>query len=413
MENCYVVKIGISAEEHDSFVKANKQVNLLQSSSWAKVKHHWQHERIGVYCDSQLVASMSLLIKPLPLGLSMIYIPRGPVMDYSNRNLVIFVVNMLKDYAKQKKAIMVKCDPALMFKQYKLSDSVRGICDHGQEAIDAMINAGLKWSGLTVEMSETIQPRFQANCYLDKDLLETFPKHTKRLMADARKRGVEVYRASSSDLTAFAQVVSLTEERKQTSLRDLDYFKQLMVIYGDDAYLHLAKVNIPAQLTLLKTELQTVDHQLASVESHQKKKLRKLSDQKKALLKNICECEKFSEKYPQEVVIAGILSIAYGESMEMLYAGMNDDFKKYYPQYLLYPKVFEDAYGHGIKWANMGGVEGDLSDGLTKFKANFNPTIEESVGEFNIPSSPLYYPFNLFYHWRKRSSFFKHRSSRK
>ena len=88
--------------------------------------------------------------------------------------------------------------------------------------------------------------------------------------------------------------------------------------------------------------------------------------------------------------------------MEMLYAGMNDDFKKFYPQYLLYPKVFQDAYQDGIVWANMGGVEGSLDDGLTKFKANFSPTIEEFIGEFNLPVSPLYHIANVMYKIRKQ-----------
>lgn len=77
--------------------------------------------------------------------------------------------------------------------------------------------------------------------------------------------------------------------------------------------------------------------------------------------------------------------------MEMLYAGMNDEFKKFYPQYSLYPKVFEDAYADGIIGANMGGVEGSLDDGLTKFKSNFNPMIEEYIGEFNLPVNTLLY----------------------
>ncbi len=37
----------------------------------------------------------------------------------------------------------------------------------------------------------------------------------------------------------------------------------------------------------------------------------------------------------------------------------------------------------------MGGVEGSLDDGLTKFKDNFYPTINEMIGEFDI----LVYPF--------------------
>lgn len=45
---------------------------------------------------------MSLLIKPLPLGMTMIYIPRGPVMDYTNAELVAFTIKTLKAYGKKK-----------------------------------------------------------------------------------------------------------------------------------------------------------------------------------------------------------------------------------------------------------------------------------------------------------------------
>ena len=39
----------------------------------------------------------------------------------------------------------------------------------------------------------------------------------------------------------------------------------------------------------------------------------------------------------------------------------------------------------------MGGVEGTLDDGLTKFKDNFAPTINEFIGEFDLPVNTLLY----------------------
>ena len=36
-------------------------------------------------------------------------------------------------------------------------------------------------------------------------------------------------------------------------------------------------------------------------------------------------------------------------------------------------------------------IEGTLDDGLTKFKDNFNPTINEFIGEFDIPIYPFMY----------------------
>ncbi|HHK0740614.1 TPA: peptidoglycan bridge formation glycyltransferase FemA/FemB family protein, partial [Streptococcus pyogenes] len=180
------------------------------------------------------------------------------------------------------------------------------------------------------------------------------------------------------------------------------YFQKLMTTYGDKAYLHLAKVNIPQKLDQYRQQLILINQDITRTQAHQKKRLKKLEDQKASLERYITEFEGFTDQYPEEVVVAGILSISYGNVMEMLYAGMNDDFKKFYPQYLLYPKVFQDAYQDGIIWANMGGVEGSLDDGLTKFKANFAPTIEEFIGEFNLPVSPLYHIANTMYTIRKQ-----------
>ncbi|HES2856306.1 TPA: aminoacyltransferase [Streptococcus pyogenes] len=397
----FYAKIGISEEEHDSFVKEHQQISVLQGSDWAKIKNQWQNERIGIYKEEKQVASLSLLIKLLPLGRSIIYIPRGPVMDYLDRDLVAFTMKTLKDYGKTKKALFIKYDPAILLKQYAL----------GQEeeekplalaAIKNLQEAGVHWTGLTMEIADSIQPRFQANIYTQENLEMQFPKHTRRLIKDAKQRGVETYRTSQSELHKFSKIVSLTEKRKNISLRNEAYFQKLMTTYGDKAYLHLAKVNIPQKLDQYRQQLILINQDITRTQAHQKKRLKKLEDQKASLERYITEFEGFTDQYPEEVVVAGILSISYGNVMEMLYAGMNDDFKKFYPQYLLYPNVFQDAYQDGIIWANMGGVEGSLDDGLTKFKANFAPTIEEFIGEFNLPVSPLYHIANTMYKIRKQ-----------
>ncbi|HER9114846.1 TPA: aminoacyltransferase [Streptococcus pyogenes] len=397
----FYAKIGISEEEHDSFVKEHQQISVLQGSDWAKIKNQWQNERIGIYKEEKQVASLSLLIKLLPLGRSIIYIPRGPVMDYLDRDLVAFTMKTLKDYGKTKKALFIKYDPAILLKQYAL----------GQEeeekplalaAIKNLQEAGVHWTGLTMEIADSIQPRFQANIYTQENLEMQFPKHTRRLIKDAKQRGVETYRASQSELHKFSKIVSLTEKRKNISLRNEAYFQKLMTTYGDKAYLHLAKVNIPQKLDQYRQQLNLINQDITRTQAHQKKRLKKLEDQKASFERYITEFEGFTDQYPEEVVVAGILSISYGNVMEMLYARMNDDFKKFYPQYLLYPKVFQDAYQDGIIWANMGGVEGSLDDGLTKFKANFAPTIEEFIGEFNLPVSPLYHIANTMYKIRKQ-----------
>ncbi|MGT2755672.1 aminoacyltransferase [Streptococcus ovuberis] len=400
----YSYKVGISAQEHDQFAMASDQTNLLQSSNWAKVKDNWANERIGFYEDGTLVASCSLLIKLLPLGFTMLYIPRGPIMNYSDQDLVKFVIQSLKTYGKTKRALFIKFDPALLLRQYALQDAPSSPeKEETQIYLKNLENAGAIWLGRTSHIAESIQPRFQANVYTAANLAEQFPKHTKRLMKDANNRGVITSRGDLKDLPEFAKVVALTEGRKGVALRNEAYFRKLMTIYGQDAYLHLAKVNLSQRLTDYQTQLKQVNRDLAETADHQKKRLTKLQQQKASIEKYIQEFSEFTETYPDELVIAGILSIRFGHSMEMLYAGMNEAFKKFYPQYSLYPKVFQDAFHDGVAWANMGGVEGSLDDGLTKFKANFAPMFEEYIGEFDIPVNSLLYKLSRFaYQTRKK-----------
>ena len=51
----YTYKTGLSTSEHDRFVIDSPQTNLLQSSSWAKIKDSWGNDRLGFYQDGNLV----------------------------------------------------------------------------------------------------------------------------------------------------------------------------------------------------------------------------------------------------------------------------------------------------------------------------------------------------------------------
>lgn len=396
-------KIGISVKEHDDFVSHHPQINLLQSSSWAKIKDNWENERLGFYKNGELVAVASILIKKLLLGYTMMYIPRGPIMDYQDKDLVTFVMRSLKQFGFRRRSVFIKFDPALILKQYPINQSSAEFSENklSVEAIQNLKDANCQWSGRTIAMSETIQPRYQANRILKEEGASDFPKHTKRLMRDAVKRGVSTYRGSLSDISNFETIVALTERRKNVSLRNQEYFQKLMEIYGEDAYLHLAKINVPEHLMEYREQLQQIKKDLSETDEYQKKRLTKLQQQAKSIEKYIIEFQELVQQYPEEIVIAGVLSVSFGETLEMLYAGMDDRFKKFYPQYILYPKVFDDAFNDGKIWANMGGIEGTLDDGLSDFKSNFSPVVQEYIGEFTLPVNFLYHLATCFYQLRK------------
>lgn len=391
----------IDGKTHDEFIQTSPYCSLLQSSKWACIKDNWNHEIVGVKKDDELVASALVLIKPLPLHMSMMYIPRGPVMDFNDVELIRFFFDNLKQWAKKYHTLFIKLDPNIHVKDYKLEEVMENYYDGTYQIIDNLKQGNLIHQGFTTYMEESIQPRFQANVYKCDDFEESLPRHTKRLVKDALKHHVQVEKADISALNQFAEVVKKTENRKNVSLRNYEYFDKLMKTYGDDAYLFLAKVNIEKTLNDLYQQQEDNSKDLASLKQNSPKKERRLLDIKASLEKSIAEFESFDDEYQGDTVIAGILSVKFGNTMEMLYAGMDEHFKKFMPQYYLYIENMKYGFDHGCDYANMGGIEGDLNDGLTQFKSNFNPMINEYIGEFDLPVN------GLLYHLSKKAYTFR------
>ena len=398
----YTYKIGISAQEHDDFVKASSQTNLLQSASWAKVKDNWDNERIGFYKNDQLVASASILIKPLPLGMTMLYIPRGPIMDYHDQKLLQFVLNSLKQFAKTKKALFIKFDPSLFLVQAQTGEDRK----EQQETLDVIQNlqkAGAIWMGRTESLDETIQPRFQANIYKDNFSEELLSKSTRQAIRTARNKGIQVQFGGKELLDDFSTLMKKTENRKSIHLRGKDYYQKLLDTYPEHSYITLASINLNERLESLQAQKAKAEKEASKFT--EKTKPGKIENNKQEQKRLQEEMDFLSEKIAQGVTtvpLSGTLVLEYGATSENIYAGMDEEYRRYQPALLTWYETAKHAFDRGANWQNMGGVENDLDGGLYHFKSKFNPTIEEFVGEFNLPTNPLYHLSNLAYTLRKK-----------
>ena len=398
----YSYKIGITAEEHDEFVKNSPQTNLLQSSDWAKIKDNWGNERLGIYQDQKLVAVASILIQPLPLGFTMLYIPRGPIMDYQNSQLVSFMLQSIKTYAKSKRAVFAKFDPSLFLRKGLIGQEAKD-----QEASLAIIQSlkecGVEWVGRTEDMGETIQPRFQANIYKEYFTEDQLSKSTKQAIRTARNKGVEVIFGGTELLDEFAALMKKTEARKGIHLRGKDYYEKLLTTYAGQSYITLSRINLAQRLASLKEQLEK--NQAEASRFNEKTKPGKIDNnrQEKERLEEEIQFLNQELKDGQEIVsLSGTLTLEFGGTSENVYAGMDENFRRYQPAILTWYETAQHAFDRGADWQNMGGVENHLDGGLYHFKSKFNPMIEEFVGEFNLPTSLLYPLVNKAYQLRKK-----------
>ncbi len=449
----YTYKIGISEKEHDEFLLNNKQCNLLQSSNWAGIKSNWSTERIGFYEDDQLVATASLLIKNLPMNFTLIYIPRGPIMDYTDYELVDFVISSLKEFGKSKRAIFVKFDPSLFLTRYLVTTDPETNEEEDEVTITLikfLTRLGVEWTGRTRDIGQTIQPRIQANIHAKNADFQLLPKKTKQAIRTAQNKGIDLTIGGPELLEDFATLMKKTEDRKGINLRGIDYYRKLMDTYPDDSYITMTSLDLVKRQRELTNQLEQAklakskftdktkpgkiketenaidrftgeinflnEHIQTGVTTAQQAKLAKSKFTDKTKPGKIKETENAIDRFTGEInflnehiqtgvttaPLAGTLTIVYGKTSENLYAGMDETFRNYQAALLTWYETGQEAFKRGCAWHNLGGVENNLDGGLYQFKSKLNPTLEEFAGEFNIPVSPLHGPAMLAYNLRKQ-----------
>ena len=384
----------INNEKYTEFIKSHKHGNMMQAIEWSAIKNTWGAVRVAVSDDEDnIIAAAQVLTRK-----GLWYVPRGPILDYNNKELLGFFLTNLKKFAKTKQAKLVKLDIPIAVKDEKLANFKDVDVDRSNdELIKTFKSYGYNHKGFSLDMSSTIQPRFNTVTKLEKPVPDLFSKDTRRLIRDADKKFVEVRRCGKENLDDFLFALACTEKRKNISLRGREYFENLLDTFGDNALLYISYINVEKALKECYNRKENLEKEIEELGEKSPKKKRTLEEQvagtdKLIALFNGLEIEDKSK----DQVISAAITIAYGNHAEIIYAGMNEDFAKLPAQYKVFSDTMKKAQEMGISEVSMGGIEGSLNDSLLGFKSKFSPNIVEYYGEFDLVISHV---FNLMYNY--------------
>lgn len=384
----------INNEKYTEFIKSHKHGNMMQAIEWSAIKNTWGAVRVAVSDDEDnIIAAAQVLTRK-----GLWYVPRGPILDYNNKELLGFFLTNLKKFAKTKQAKLVKLDIPIAVKDEKLANFKDIDADRSNdELIKTFKSYGYNHKGFSLDMSSTIQPRFNTVTKLEQPVPDLFSKDTRRLIRDADKKFVEVRRCGKENLDDFLFALSCTEKRKNISLRGREYFENLLDTFGDNALLYISYINVEKALKECHNRKENLEKEIEELGEKSPKKKRTLEEQvagtdKLIALFNGLEIEDKSK----DQVISAAITIAYGNHAEIIYAGMNEDFAKLPAQYKVFSDTMKKAQEMGISEVSMGGIEGSLNDSLLGFKSKFSPNIVEYYGEFDLVISHV---FNLMYNY--------------
>jgi peptidoglycan pentaglycine glycine transferase (the first glycine) len=195
----------VTSSEWSDFTSSHPETHILQSNKWGELKRHFGWDVIQVICGNN---GAQVLIRDLPFGRKMAYLPMGPIGDEWSA-----VLNEIDNICIQNRVLFLKIEP-----------------DESTNQLEAAI----KMPGI-LPSPQTIQPRRSIIVNLSgepQSILARMKQKTRYNIGLAGKKGVTVQ--PWGDLVSFHRMMTTTGERDTFGVHSLSYYQNAYELFHPD-----------------------------------------------------------------------------------------------------------------------------------------------------------------------------------
>jgi peptidoglycan pentaglycine glycine transferase (the first glycine) len=203
--------------------------HILQTWEWAQVKskYGWQPMPFVWKDGGHIHAAAMLLKRSLPIGgfsaqLSVLYAPKGPLMDWNDAALRARVLDDLQAFAKRQGAILLKIDPDVV-----LGTGVPGSEEAveetgGQAVISDMNRHGWMFSAEQIQFRNSVLLDLSTS---EDEMLARMKQKTRYNVRLAIRKGVTVRSGTADDFPMLYKMYAETSLRDGFVIRDEGYYR--------------------------------------------------------------------------------------------------------------------------------------------------------------------------------------------
>jgi lipid II:glycine glycyltransferase (peptidoglycan interpeptide bridge formation enzyme) len=217
--------------------------HLLQSWAWGEFKQQfgWSTERLQVG-----QAAAQILFRKLPLGFTLAYIPKGPMVDWHNPAEWRSLLEAAHTLARQKRAVFLKIEPDVWLPEGQEVASENSPhpqpLSRGERGVEVR---QLTEAGFTPADPSQPQTSVLVDLSGDEDtILAAMKQKTRYNIRLAERKGVTVRQGDEADIETFYALSQLTAARDGFGVHRLAYYRTVFTLFG------------PEQCALLLTEFE-------------------------------------------------------------------------------------------------------------------------------------------------------------
>ncbi|MFW5713602.1 MAG: lipid II:glycine glycyltransferase FemX, partial [Brevefilum sp.] len=220
----------------NELIKDLPGAHALQTWQWAQVKSQfgWEphplvwHDASGQVTAGALLLQRRLMDQIFAMRLSVMYVPRGPLLDWSDRELAEEVLQDLQNYARKNGAIFIKIDPDLPvgFGVPEEEDAVANPV--GENILNLLEAYGWHFSDEQIQFRNTVEVDLRPE---EEDLLMRMKSKARYNVRLAARRGVTVRPGSVDDIGLLYQMYAHTSVRDNFLIREQNYYEAVWRLF--------------------------------------------------------------------------------------------------------------------------------------------------------------------------------------
>lgn len=313
----------------------------LQSWVWGEFKSRWGWTMLPLALggeSSPRAAALVLKRKVPGLPFSILYVPKGPLMDYADADLRSAVLRQLEALAQRERAIFIKIDPDVV-RSRGPEPGQETANPAGQAWVDELQARGWRFSDDQIQFRNTVE---LALAPAEDELLANMKSKTRYNIRLAGRRDVVVRQATPQEFPLISNMYEATAERHDFAIRPRDYYM--------DAWTSFYEADMAQPL--------------------------------------IAEYE--------GTPLGAAIVVADGQRAIYMYGASNQKERKRMPNYLLQWEAIRWARERGCRVYDFWGapdefVEEDSMWGVWRFKSGFGADVVRHVGAWDFPARPFWY----------------------
>lgn len=296
-----------------------------------------------------MVIKRSLPVAGFARRMAVFYIPKGPLLDWSDADLRRGVLEDLQAFARRQGAIFLKIDPDVVLGM-GIPGSPEAIEEPaGEEVRSDLARRGWQFSQDQVQFRNTVLVNLRPS---EEEMLERMKQKARYNVRLAARKGVVVRPAASADLPSLYRMYAETSVRDGFIIREEGYYQ-----------------------TVWRTFIQ------------QPSSTSPLSD------------VPFSEPLIAEVdgqPVAAVSVFYFAGEAYYLFGMSCDAHREKMPNALLQWEAMRRAKAYGCRSYNLWGAPDEFNEadglwGVFRFKEGLGGTVMRTIGAWDFPASPLLY----------------------